>query len=131
MRDYSRIIDHPHYQSKKRPHMPMINRAAQFSAFAALSGYDEAVRETERTTSVRPLLAEDSISDIDRKLRFAVEMQEPVSVCYFVQDSSKDGGSYVTATGRVRKLNSFESSIMLEDGSRVALCDIIGISDGI
>ena len=111
--------------------MPMINRAAQFSPFAALSGYDEAVRETERTTSVRPLLAEDSISDIDRKLRFAVEMQEPVSVCYFVQDSSKDGGSYVTATGRVRKLNSFESSIMLEDGSRVALCDIIGISDAI
>ena len=118
MRDYNRIIDHPHYQSKKRPHMPMINRAAQFSPFAALSGYDEAVRETERTTSVRPLLAEDSISDIDRKLRFAVEMQEPVSVCYFVQDSSKDGGSYVTATGRVRKLNSFESSIMLEDGRR-------------
>lgn len=77
MRDYSRIIDHPHYQSKKRPHMPMINRAAQFSPFAALSGYDEAVRETECTTSVRPLLAEDSISDIDRKLRFAVEMQHP------------------------------------------------------
>ncbi len=99
--------------------------------FATLSGYDETVRETERTTSVRPLLAEDSISDIDRKLRFAVEMQEPVSICYFVQDSSKDGGSYVTATGRVRKLNSFESSIMLEDGSRVALCDIIGISDAI
>ena len=131
MKKYDRIIDHPHYQSKKRPHMSMLNRAAQFSPFAALSGYDEAVKETERTTSVRPLLAEDSISDIDRKLRFAVEMQEPVSVCYFVQDSSKDGGAYVTATGRIRRLNSFESSIVLEDGSHVALCDIIGISDGI
>ncbi len=49
-RDYSRIIDHPHHQSTTRPHMPMETRAAQFSPFAALTGYDDAVDETARRT---------------------------------------------------------------------------------
>ncbi|MBP3298020.1 MAG: hypothetical protein J6M27_15705, partial [Lachnospiraceae bacterium] len=53
MNTYKDIIDHPHYQSKTRPHMTMLNRAAQFAPFAALSYYDESVRETERLTDRR------------------------------------------------------------------------------
>ena len=48
VRDYSRIIDHPHHQSEKRPHMSMTARAAQFSPFAALTGYEEAIDDTAR-----------------------------------------------------------------------------------
>lgn len=53
MSDYSDIIDHPHYQSKTRPHMSMYDRAAQFSPFAALTGYEEFVEETAREETDR------------------------------------------------------------------------------
>ncbi len=60
MSDYSRIIDHPHHVSSKRPHMSMESRAAQFSPFAALTGYDEAVRETADFVSQLP----DSVTSV-------------------------------------------------------------------
>ena len=105
MNTYKDIIDHPHYQSKTRPHMSMLQRAAQFAPFAALSGYDEAVHETERFTDVRVDLDEDEMALLNDKLQYlyvAKDSHPHVSITYFVKDLSKEGGSYETLTGTIR-----------------------------
>ena len=70
MNTYTDIIDHPHYQSKTRPHMTMLNRAAQFAPFAALSGYDESVRETEHLADQRIELDESEIAELNDKRQY-------------------------------------------------------------
>ena len=50
---YDDILLLPHHQSKRHPQMPRIDRAAQFAPFAALSGYETAIRETRRLSEMR------------------------------------------------------------------------------
>ncbi|MCR5238199.1 MAG: YolD-like family protein [Lachnospiraceae bacterium] len=123
-KDYSRIIDHPHFQSKKRPRMTMMQRAAQFAPFAALTGYTEAVNETERVTDDKRLLAEDAMTDIDRTLRYAMLSHKPVSITYYIPDPGKPGGSYVTATGCIHQVDMLEDVVILDDGSVILLYNI-------
>ena len=128
MKDYSRIIDHPHYQSKKRPHMSMLSRAAQFAPFAALSGYDEAVNETHRLTEEKVILDEDAVKDIDNTLRYAVLSHKPVSITCFLPDPLKCGGSYVTVSGLIYRVDMNEDVVIMEDGSAVLLYSITDVS---
>ena len=124
MNDYSSIIDHPHYQSKKRPHMSMLSRAAQFSPFAALSGYDEAVNDTQRLTEEKVILGEDAFKDINNTLRYAALSHKPVSITYFLPDPLKRGGSYMTVSGVIYKVDMNEDVVIMEDGSAILLYTI-------
>lgn len=124
MKDYSRIMDHPHYRSKKRVPMTMMQRAAQFAPFAALSGYDEAVNETMRVTEEKIILDEDSVKEIDRTLRYAMLSHQPVKITYYIPDPLKPGGSYVSLTGCIYKVDMLEDVVIMDDGSAILMYNI-------
>lgn len=125
---YDDIIDLPHHVSATRPRMSMIDRAAQFSPFAALTGYDAAIKETGRLTDKRIELTEDSRAILDRKQQFLVDNladYPEVSVTYFVPDERKSGGAYVTVTGRVKKVDDYQRLLTLTDGTKIPLDEIL------
>jgi len=127
-RRYDDIIDLPHHVSPTRPHMSMIDRAAQFSPFAALSGYDDAVKETARLTDNLVELSDDSRAVLDMKQQILVDAvadHPEISITYFVQDKKKAGGAYVTTTGKVKRIDEYERVLILMDGTRVPLNDIL------
>lgn len=121
---YDDIIDLPHHVSETRPRMSMTDRAAQFSPFAALTGHKEAVKETERLTDERIELTEENKAMLDGKLQMLLEQlpQRPeVTITYFEPDRKKTGGAYISVTGVVKKIDEFQRSIMLEDGTEIAI----------
>jgi len=128
---YDAIINLPHHVSATRPRMSMIDRAAQFSPFAALTGYDAAIKETGRLTDRRIELSEDERIVLDRKQQILLDHindRPEVSVTYFVPDERKDGGAYVTVTGQVKKVDEFERLLILTDGSKIPLDEIQDLS---
>lgn len=125
---YDDIIDLPHHVSATRSRMSMIDRAAQFSPFAALTGYDAAIKETGRLTDERIELSEESRAALDRKQQLLLDNladRPEVSVTYFVPDERKSGGAYVTVSGRVKKIDSYQRLIVLTDGTKISLDDIL------
>lgn len=125
---YDDIIDLPHHVSATRPRMTMIDRAAQFSPFAALTGYDAAIKETGRLTDQRIELTEDSRAVLDRKQQLLVDNladHPEVSVTFFVPDERKAGGAYVTITGRVKKVDDYQRLLILTDGTKIPLDEIL------
>ena len=125
---YDDIINLPHHVSATRPRMPMIDRAAQFSPFAALTVYDAAIKETGRLTDQRIELTEDSRAVLDRKQQLLVDNladHPEVSVTYFVPDERKAGGAYITVTGRVKKIDDYQRLLLLTDGTKIPLGEII------
>lgn len=125
---YDDIIDLPHHVSATRPRMSMIDRAAQFSPFAALTGYDAAIKETGRLTDERIELSEESRAVLDRKQQLLVDNladHPEVSVTYFVPDERKAGGAYVTVTGRVKKVDDYQRLLLLTDGTKIPLGEIL------
>lgn len=127
---YDDIIDLPHPTSEKHPRMPMANRAAQFSPFAALTGYDAAVKETARLTDSRIELTEEEKSILDAKLQLLVERTDGKTAAeftWFQPDSKKEGGAYLTASGIVKKVDSHAGEIVLTDGRRIRIEDILDI----
>lgn len=129
--DYSDIIHHPHHVSSKRPQMPRANRAAQFSPFAALTGYDDLVRESARVTSRRVELSEDDLADINARLQFVQEhisTYPKITIIYFEEDQFKSGGAYVECVGAVIKIRPMEQYLVMEDGSEILFGDIISIT---
>ena len=118
------IIDLPHHISKKHPQMPMQDRAAQFSPFAALTGHGAAIRETERLTSDWSELDEDELKELDRSfawLRDHLSEHPEIKVLYFEPDQKKEGGHDVSTSGIVRKIDMTERFFLLADGKRVSL----------
>lgn len=127
---YDDIINLPHYISQKRPQMSMLDRAAQFSPFAALTGYDAAIKETGRLTDERIELEEEALTILNMKYQMLMDAlpdNPEVTITYFVPDERKEGGSYVSKTGVVKKLNEFERLIIFQDGTRIQMNDIIDI----
>ena len=125
---YDDIINLPHHVSATRPQMSMINRAAQFSLFAALTGYDAVIRKIGRLTDRRVELSEDRRVDLDKKqqlLSDSLAEHPEVSVTYFIPDERKAGGAYVTVTGIVKKLDVFQRIIVLTDGTMIPLDEIL------
>lgn len=130
MSEYEDIIHLPHHVSKKHPQMSMQDRAAQFSPFAALTGYDAAVEETARLTDRRIELDEYEVQQLDERIRnlFRHLQEHPeVSITYFLPDEKKDGGEYVTVTGSVKKIDLYERKIILMDGTLIPIHEAIGI----
>ena len=121
---YNEIINLPHHVSKTRPQMPMSDRAAQFAPFAALTGYDSAIKETGRLTDERIELDEEALTALDRKYQLLINAladAPEVTIIYFQHDERKAGGQYVSATGTVKKVDTFGRRILLQDGTRIPL----------
>lgn len=127
---YDDIINLPHHVSANRPHMSMIDRAAQFSPFAALTGYEEAVKETERLTEQKINLNETEIQLLNDKLHFIQEnlqSKPTVSITFFAPDSRKSGGSYTTVTGTVKRIDTYDQSVIMTDGNILPIKNILQI----
>ena len=131
---YDDIIDLPHHVSATRPRMSMIDRAAQFSPFAALTGYDAAIKETGRLTDERIELSEESRAALDIKQQLLMDNladRPVVSVTYFVPDERKSGGAYVTVTGQVKKIDEFARLLILTDGVKIPLDEVLDLESGL
>ena len=125
---YDDIIGLPHPTSERHPRMSMANRAAQFSPFAALTGYEDAVKETARLTDARAELTEEEKSALDAKLRLlAGPANGEVSLTCFQPDGRKAGGAYFTVIGAVKKIDGFAREIVLADGRRIPVDDIVDV----
>lgn len=127
---YDDIIDLPHPVSGKHPQMPLLDRAAQFSPFAALTGHEDAIEETARLTDRRIELDEESKEILNRQLQMILEKIEEhpmLTITYFVPDTRKNGGAYVDVTGSVKKLNLYEHQLIMMDGTKIPLDEIIEI----
>ena len=127
---YDDIINLPHHQSATRPHMSNYDRAAQFAPFAALTGYDDAVKETARLTDKKVELDEyskDALNERLNMIQYAIDEQPEVSITYFLFDKKKSGGAYVTATDRVKKIDEYENIVLLQDGTKIPIDDIAEI----
>lgn len=113
---YDDIISLPHHQSKTRPHMPLIDRAAQFSPFAALTGYDDAVKETARQTERKAELSEEMQACLQEKLQI-LQAQIPTKpeaiLTYFEGDEKKAGGTYRTVRGEIKRIDEYRRVIVL------------------
>lgn len=127
---YDDIIDLPHFVSKKRPQMPVENRAAQFAPFAALVGYDAAIKETARLTSKRILLDDGDkimLNGLLQHISEHIKSQPEVTITYFLPDERKSGGAYVDLTGRVKKIDEYERMILMMNGSIIPIDEVIAI----
>ncbi len=110
--------------------MPMSDRAAQFAPFAALTGYDSAIKETGRLTDERIELDEEALTALDMKYQLlmdALNEAPKVTITYFQPDERKAGGKYITATGAVKKVDDFERRITMQDGSKIPMDDVLSI----
>ena len=127
---YNEIMGLPHHVSKNRPQMPMSDRAAQFAPFAALTGYDAAIKETGRLTDERIELDVEALSALDMKYQLLMETLDEapeVTITYFQPDERKAGGKYVSAVGAVKKIDDFERRITMRDGTRIPMDDVLSI----
>lgn len=130
MGKYDDIIGLPHHVSDAHPHMPMTDRAAQFMPFRALTGYEDAVRETARYTDERIELTEDEKALLDmrlQKLADEISNQPKVTLTYFRPDKKKAGGVYICVTGQLKKIDDHEGYLILTGGERILIEDILEI----
>ena len=133
-RQYDDIINLPHHISKKHPQMSLYARSAEFAPFAALTGYEEAVKETARETNERIDIEDELKSILDGKLQIILEQiknHPEISITYFIADSKKNGGEYVTVTGLVKKVDLYNQYIYLIDYTEIPINEIIDISGDI
>ena len=127
-RRYDDIIDLPHPTSRVHPRMPMLNRAAQFAPFAALTGYGETIREAARLTDRRVELTEAEKAVINEGLtRLLPKLPAGARITWFVPDALKDGGRYVTEDVTVRRILPAEGRLLFEDGRSVDLDCVLEI----
>jgi len=127
---YDDIIHLPHHVSAVHPHMPVSDRAAQFSPFAALTGHEAAIKETARLTDEKAELDETAKAMLDEKLRMLQEMRSrhpELTITYFQPDEKKSGGAYVSVTGYVKKIDVYGRFLLMESGLRIPLQDIFNM----
>lgn len=127
--NYEDIIHLPHHRSTRHPHMSRADRAAQFSPFASLTRFGEAIRETARQTSDMPLLSEDDKAAIDRLLHAAAS--DPsllLAITHFVPDQRKSGGSFKTTSGRIKKLDPLTATVTLTDDTSIPIASITSVT---
>ena len=127
---YDDIIHLPHHVSTTHPHMAIGDRAAQFSPFAALTGYDAAIKETARLTDESMELDEyvkDSLRDRLQIIADRINEHLEIAITYFQPDVKKNGGAYVTVISAVKKIDEYERVIVLTDGTTISIDKIINI----
>lgn len=140
--DYEDMLDLPHHVSKRHPPMPLSARAAQFSPFAALAGYEDAIKETARQTGDFMELTESQKEQIDNRLRMLQSYQilgsgqdecqrhyqEPeITVTYFHPDRKKSGGEYRTIRGKMKKIDEYNHRILFADGRMVPMEFLVAV----
>ena len=127
---YDDIINLPHHVSQNHPQMSMIDRAAQFSPFAALTGHGAAIEETVRLTDDMAELDESRKETINEKLMFMAETSDntaEVTVIYFVPDGRKFGGEYVSVKGTIKKIDEYKREVVMTDGTIIPVENIYDI----
>ena len=129
-RTYGNIIHLPHHVSTTRPRMSAIDRAAQFSAFAALTGYDSAIKETSRMTNEKVTLDEyvkDALSDRLQIIADRIKEHPEIAITYFQPDAKKNGGTYVTAVSSAKKIDKYNRVVVMTDCTAIPIDEIISI----
>ena len=131
---YADIIDLPHHQSSKHPHMSLYDRAAQFASYKALSGYEDMIGEEARQTNRKIDLEEPGLDVLNQKLNLINDMladgENPaITFTFFVADTKKDGGAYVTRTERVKRIDAVEQSVILCSANANGINETIPIRD--
>ena len=126
MNNYDDIINLPHHISKNHPRMSIENRASQFSPFAALTGYENAITETKRLTEEKKILTNDMLEEINQKL---TEIKENLNkdlykITYFKKDEKKEGGKYLTITDTVIKIDPINKYLLTKNNTKINLYDI-------
>ena len=130
-KNYDDIINLPHYVSKKHPQMSIEARSAQFAPFSALTGYDEAIKETARLTDKRIEIDDGLKIILNNKLQYVLEkikLKPEIIFTYFVYDDKKIGGKYVEKIGVVKKIDMVEQYVMLIDKTKIPILEIINIT---
>ena len=125
---YLDIINMPHYVSKKHPQMSRYERAAQFAPFAALTGYEDIIKEEGRLTDNRIEINEEAKHILDMKMNVlmnSINNIPLVSITYFVPDERKSGGEYVTVDEKVKKIDVLKQHIITEEGTVVPVEEIV------
>lgn len=128
---YDDIINLPRHISTTRPQMPVINRAAQFAPFAALTSYEAAIKETARLTNKRIELDEymkDALNDTLHVIADHIKDHPEIAVIYFQPDPKKDGGTYITAIGTAKTIDEYERVMVMTDGTVISMAEIISIN---
>ena len=131
MNKYDDIINLPHYESKTRKRMSLEARSAQFAPFAALTGYDDKVKETARRTDKRIELSDEEYNIINTKLQIIkehIKEQPEINFVIFVKDKLKDGGKYEEVNGKVRVIDEVNEEIILVDKRKILLKNIYDIN---
>ena len=126
---YEDILYEEHPTSKKHPRQSMEARAGQFSPFAALTGYGENIKETERTTEEEQYLEEDKKEKLDEVLQILRQSpeKEQVAVTYFIKDTKKKGGSYSEKRGIYKRVDSYKGTFDFQDKTKIPIKDIVKI----
>lgn len=130
---YSDIINLPHHQSVRRPHMSVYNRAAQFAPFAALVGYDQMVQDAADILLLdkRVILSEDQKAILDENLKILKEQitdQPKVHVLYFDKTANELGGGYISYTGGLRRIEEYPDRLIMMDRKEIYIGDILEIT---
>ena len=125
MSKYDDIIGLEHHVSKTHPHMSVADRAAQFAPFAALTGYEEVIDEAGRLTQQKFQADEGRLAELDDALRAVLAQGGAVKLVYFAEDDRKEGGSYRTIVGRIRKVDEVGRRLIMEDGTAISTDCII------
>ena len=128
---YDDMLCLPHHVSALHPQMSRHDRAAQFSPFAALSGYDAVLQEAGRLTQPQKELDEGVQAELNGQLRVLAGLldQHPeVTVTWFRPDGKKEGGEYLTATGTVRKIDTYREVLILGSGEQIPVHNLLSLS---
>lgn len=128
--EYDDIINLKHHISKVHKQMSLESRAVQFAPFSALTGYDDAIKETARITEERIELDEELKDILNKKLasiQSQIESRPKITITYFVPDIKKSGGKYQTITGNIRKIDDYNKIVILMNGMEIPVIEIIDI----
>lgn len=134
MKNYDDIINLPHHVSKNHPQMSRYNRAAQFAPFAALTGYEESINEAGRYVTNKIELDDSNKEEINFKLNILnnlINQRNQVTFIFFSKDKLKNGGSYKTIKGILKKYDEINKLIILEDKTKIYIDDIFSIKSPI
>lgn len=127
---YEDIVNLPRHISKVHPQATMADRAARFSPFAAISGYEDMVKEAARVTEERIDITDATKELLNEKLNMIIEFldEEPeVTITYFEPDKKKDGGAYISITGTVKRIDEYERIVLMSDDKKIRIEEIYAI----
>ncbi len=127
---YEDIVNLPRHISKVHPQATMADRAARFSPFAAISGYEDMVKEAARVTEERIDITDATKELLNEKLNMIIEFldEEPeVAITYFEPDKKKDGGAYISITGTVKRIDEYERIVLMSDDKKIRIDEIYAI----